>query len=110
MPRSAFRINAFRASQSRALACTHGLFTGKAIELLRAQTDVDEIITTNTVPIRAEKRCPTCVSFQSRRCRSDPSQSRRQIRQFLVPKHLTNMNVPAWRRTEPHLDSGWGRE
>ena len=41
-----------------ALACTHGLFTGKAIERLRAQSDVDEIVTTDTVPIPEEKRLP----------------------------------------------------
>jgi ribose-phosphate pyrophosphokinase len=41
-----------------AVACTHGLFTGEAIERLRAQTDVDEIVTTNTVPIPPQKRLP----------------------------------------------------
>ena len=40
------------------VACTHGLFTGKAIERLRAQPDIDEIVTTNTVPIAPEKRLP----------------------------------------------------
>jgi ribose-phosphate pyrophosphokinase len=40
------------------IACTHGLFTGPAIERMRAQTDVDEIVTTNTVPIALEKRLP----------------------------------------------------
>jgi ribose-phosphate pyrophosphokinase len=40
------------------IACTHGLFTGKAIERLRAQTDVAEIVTTDTVPIAPEKRLP----------------------------------------------------
>ena len=40
------------------VACTHGLFTGKAIERLRAQTDVHEIVVTNTVPIPPEKRLP----------------------------------------------------
>jgi ribose-phosphate pyrophosphokinase len=39
-----------------AVACTHGLFTGKAIERLRAQADVTEIVTTDTVPIPKEKR------------------------------------------------------
>jgi ribose-phosphate pyrophosphokinase len=38
------------------VACTHGLFTGKAIDRLRAQSDIDEIVTTNTVPIPEEKR------------------------------------------------------
>lgn len=32
------------------IACTHGLFTGPAIERLAARSDIDEIITTNTVP------------------------------------------------------------
>ena len=32
------------------IACTHGLFTGPAIQRLASRTDVDEIITTNTVP------------------------------------------------------------
>jgi ribose-phosphate pyrophosphokinase len=41
-----------------ALACTHGLFTGRAIERLREQTDVAEIVTTSTVPIPLEKRLP----------------------------------------------------
>lgn len=40
------------------LACTHGLFTGKAIERLSDLDDLDEIVTTNTVPIPAEKRLP----------------------------------------------------
>jgi ribose-phosphate pyrophosphokinase len=40
------------------VACTHGLFTGKAIERLRAQSDIDEIVTTNTVPIGPDKRLP----------------------------------------------------
>jgi ribose-phosphate pyrophosphokinase len=39
------------------LACTHGLFTGKAIERLES-CDLAEIVTTNTVPIAPEKRLP----------------------------------------------------
>ena len=35
---------------SISVACTHGLFTGKAIERLNAQTDISEIVATNTVP------------------------------------------------------------
>jgi ribose-phosphate pyrophosphokinase len=41
-----------------ALACTHGLFAGKAIERLRAQPDIAEIVTTDTVPVPADKRLP----------------------------------------------------
>jgi ribose-phosphate pyrophosphokinase len=41
-----------------AVACTHGLFAGKAIERLRAQPDITEIVTTDTVPVPAEKRLP----------------------------------------------------
>src|SRR5579883_993478 len=40
------------------IACTHGLFSGQAIERLRAQPDIDEIITTNTVPLSPEKHLP----------------------------------------------------
>ena len=40
------------------ICCTHGLFTGPAIARLRAQPDIAEIVTTNTVPIAAEKRLP----------------------------------------------------
>lgn len=37
------------------VACTHGLFTGSAIERLAAQPDVDEVVTTNTVPLAPAK-------------------------------------------------------
>jgi ribose-phosphate pyrophosphokinase len=47
-----------RDVQQIRIACTHGLFTGKAIERLSAQTEVAEIVTTNTVPIPAHKRLP----------------------------------------------------
>lgn len=40
------------------VACTHGLFTGKAIARLRAQPDIEEIVATDTVPIPVEKRLP----------------------------------------------------
>lgn len=40
------------------IVCTHGLFTGNAIERLAAQPDITEIVTTNTVPIPPEKRLP----------------------------------------------------
>ncbi len=40
------------------LCCTHGLFTGPAIERLRAQPDIAEIVTTNTVPLAPERRLP----------------------------------------------------
>ncbi len=41
-----------------ALVCTHGLFTGPAIERLRAQPDIAEIVTTDTVPLPADKHLP----------------------------------------------------
>jgi ribose-phosphate pyrophosphokinase len=41
-----------------AVACTHGLFTGKAIARLGSQPDIAEIVTTDTVPIPPEKRLP----------------------------------------------------
>ena len=47
-----------RRVQRIVVACTHGLFTGKAIARLSAQPDIDEIVTTDTVPIAVEKRLP----------------------------------------------------
>ncbi|MDO5501008.1 MAG: ribose-phosphate pyrophosphokinase [Propionibacteriaceae bacterium] len=37
------------------LACTHGLFTGKAVERLNSRDDIVEIVTTNTVPLTPER-------------------------------------------------------
>ncbi|WP_235971625.1 ribose-phosphate diphosphokinase, partial [Microlunatus kandeliicorticis] len=39
---------------SIAIACTHGLFTGPAVERLKQEPGVDEIVTTNTVPLPPE--------------------------------------------------------
>ena len=44
------------------LACTHGLFTGPAIERLKQEPDVDEIVITNTVPLPPEKQLPNMVT------------------------------------------------
>ena len=44
-----------------AVACTHGLFTGPAIERLRAHADIAEIVTTDTVPIPKDKRLPNMI-------------------------------------------------
>ena len=41
------------------LACTHGLFTGSAIERLKNEPGIAEIVATNTVPLPSEKRLPT---------------------------------------------------
>jgi ribose-phosphate pyrophosphokinase len=38
-----------------AVACTHGLFSGSAIARLAAQPDVQEVVTTNTVPLAPAK-------------------------------------------------------
>ena len=38
------------------VACTHGLFGRDALQRLASQPDVVEIVTTNTVPVAAEKR------------------------------------------------------
>ena len=40
------------------ICCTHGLFTGRAIARLREQPDIAEIVTTNTVPLAADKHLP----------------------------------------------------
>ena len=41
-----------------AIACTHGVFSGPAIDRLRAVPEIDDIVTTNTVPMPQEKRLP----------------------------------------------------
>lgn len=41
------------------IACTHGLFAGSAVERFKAMGDrLDEIVTTNTVPLAPEKHLP----------------------------------------------------
>lgn len=40
------------------IACTHAIFSGRSIERFRAQADIREIVTTNTVPIPPDKRLP----------------------------------------------------
>ena len=44
------------------LACTHGLFTGPAIERLKQEPDVAEIVVTNTVPLPPEKQLANIVT------------------------------------------------
>ena len=45
-----------RGARRMTVACTHGLFTGTAVARLGAEPDVDEIVSTDTVPIPPEKR------------------------------------------------------
>lgn len=45
------------------IACTHGLFSGSAIERLSAQPDIAEIVTTNTVPLSSAKRLPNMTTL-----------------------------------------------
>lgn len=40
------------------VACTHGLFTGGALERLSAQDDILEIVSTNTIPVVEPQRYP----------------------------------------------------
>jgi ribose-phosphate pyrophosphokinase len=44
------------------LACTHGLFTGPAVERLKQEPDITEIVVTDTVPLPSEKRLPNMVT------------------------------------------------
>jgi ribose-phosphate pyrophosphokinase len=44
------------------LACTHGLYTGPAIERLKQEPGITEIVATNTVPLAADRRLPNMVS------------------------------------------------
>lgn len=45
------------------VACTHGLFTGNARERLNAIDIIDEIVTTNTVPVPPERRPKRLVTL-----------------------------------------------
>ena len=45
------------------IACTHAIFSGKAIERFGACERISEIVTTNTVPIPAEKRLPNMTTL-----------------------------------------------
>ncbi len=40
------------------VACTHGIFSGRAIENFAAMPEVEEIVTTDTVPLPPAKRLP----------------------------------------------------
>lgn len=40
------------------IACTHGLFSGGALERLSAQDDILEIVSTNTIPVDRPERFP----------------------------------------------------
>ncbi|MGQ9684323.1 MAG: ribose-phosphate diphosphokinase [Anaerolineae bacterium] len=53
-------IRALKAEgvQHFTVACTHGIFSGKSIEQFAALDEVDEIVTTDTVPIPPHKRLP----------------------------------------------------
>lgn len=44
------------------LACTHGLFTGSAIDRLKQEPNISEIVITNTVPLAPEKQLPQIVT------------------------------------------------
>ncbi|HEY0215678.1 MAG TPA: ribose-phosphate pyrophosphokinase, partial [Cellulomonas sp.] len=43
------------------VACTHGLFTGQAIERLRAEPGIRQIVTTDTVPQTIGRQLPHLV-------------------------------------------------
>jgi ribose-phosphate pyrophosphokinase len=53
-------LERLRALQVRSIriACTHGLFSGGALQRLHEQPDLIEIVCTNTVPIAVEQRVP----------------------------------------------------
>ena len=44
------------------VACTHGLFTGPAIERLTHEPNIAEIVTTDTVPMPSSRRLPNMVT------------------------------------------------
>ena len=56
------RVLRHEGAQQISIACTHGLFTGPAIERLKQEPDIAEIVTTNTVPLPPEKQLPNIVT------------------------------------------------
>lgn len=40
------------------VVCTHGLFSGRAMERFRSQAEIAEVVTTDTIPLPPEKRLP----------------------------------------------------
>ena len=55
------RVLRQEGAQQISIACTHGLFTGPAIERLKQEPDIAEIVTTNTVPLPPEKQLPNIM-------------------------------------------------
>ena len=58
------RVLRLHGARRISIACTHGLFTGPAIDRLKAEPDIDEIVITNTVPLAPEKQLPN-ISVRS---------------------------------------------
>ncbi|WP_375430202.1 ribose-phosphate diphosphokinase [uncultured Friedmanniella sp.] len=56
------RVLRHEGARQISIACTHGLFTGPAIERLKQEPDIAEIVTTNTVPLPPEKQLPNIVT------------------------------------------------
>ena len=59
--RGDLRVLRQEGAQQISVACTHGLFTGPAIERLKQEPDLAEIVITNTVPLPPEKQLPNIV-------------------------------------------------
>ncbi len=45
------------------VVCTHGLFTGRAVERLNSVDEIEEIVTTNTVPLPPERQPGRLISL-----------------------------------------------
>ena len=48
-------------ARDASVACTHGLFTGRAIARLQAEPGVTQVVTTDTVPQVASRELPNLV-------------------------------------------------
>ena len=55
------RVLRKEGAEQISIACTHGLFTGPAIDRLKQESGIVEIVTTNTVPLPPEKQLPNIV-------------------------------------------------
>ena len=55
------RVLRLAGAGKASVVCTHGLFTGQAIERLRAEPDITQVVTTDTVPLTNGARLPNLV-------------------------------------------------
>ena len=82
------RVLRLAGAREASVACTHGLFTGQAIERLRAEQGVTQVVTTDTVPQVASRAAaqPRGPLGRPALRRDDPPHPLRRVRQQPVQR------------------------